>query len=87
MTDSSDPAPGGPAAEGASQGESRRQFIRKLAWVAPVVETFLLSETAYGEGQGRGQANRNARRNARRRISPTPADRREPVPPPPPERD
>jgi hypothetical protein len=29
---------------------SRRQFIRKLAWVAPAIETFLLSDSAFASG-------------------------------------
>lgn len=30
----------------------RRQFIRKLAWVAPAIETFLLSDSDFGQAQG-----------------------------------
>ncbi len=30
------------------EGESRREFIKKLPYLAPVVQTFLLSETAFG---------------------------------------
>lgn len=30
------------------EGESRREFIKKLPYIAPVVQTFLLSETAFG---------------------------------------
>ena len=29
---------------------SRRVFIRKLAWVAPAIETFLLSDSAFASG-------------------------------------
>ena len=33
--------------------ESRRQFIKRLAYIAPVMETFLLSKAAFGGGDGR----------------------------------
>jgi len=75
-------------AEGATEGEggsaSRREFIKKVAYVAPVIETFLLSETAYASGGSGGNQSRG-RGRGRRRISPTPHDRR--VPPPPPGQD
>jgi hypothetical protein len=61
------------------EGQSRREFIKKLAWVAPVVETFLLSESAFGQGQAR----RNQRRNQRAQVSPNPRRRGAPPPPPP----
>ena len=49
-----DPQEAGPAADPAAdgakaKGESRRSFIKKLPYIAPVIETFLLSETAYGK--------------------------------------
>ena len=65
--------------KGESSGESRRSFIKKLPYVAPVIETFLLEDTAYAaatKSKGRG----------RRRISPVPKERA-PVPPPPPKKD
>ena len=68
--------------EGANQegerGASRRSFIKKMAYVAPVIETFLLSETAYAQNQGQGRG----RGRGRRRISPVPPDRTPPPPPP-----
>ena len=33
-------------------GESRRQFMKKLPWVAPVIETFLVGDEAYGQDRG-----------------------------------
>jgi len=33
-----------------AKGRSRRDFIKKLPYIAPVVETFLLSETVYAKG-------------------------------------
>ena len=48
----------GPESDGESAGESRRNFIKKLPYIAPAIETFLLSETAYaqaGRGRGRGR--------------------------------
>jgi len=62
-----------------SSGESRRDFIKKLPYVAPVIETFLLEDTAYA-----AKDKKKGRR--RRRISPVPKERA-PVPPPPPKKD
>ena len=67
----------GESPEGA-RGASRRSFIKKVAYVAPVIETFLLSETAYGQGQSQGRG----RGRGRRRVSPVPPDRTPPPPPP-----
>ena len=67
----------GESQEGA-RGASRRSFIKKMAYVAPVIETFLLSETAYGQGQSQGRG----RGRGRRRVSPVPPDRTPPPPPP-----
>ena len=36
------------------EGESRREFIRKLPYIAPAVQTFLLSETAFGSNRRGG---------------------------------
>ncbi|MFH1570274.1 MAG: hypothetical protein ABIL09_19940 [Gemmatimonadota bacterium] len=64
-------------------GESRRHFIKKLPYVAPVIESFFLSETVYGQStdnQGRGRG----------RVSKPPKDKKDksgetaPPPPPPP---
>ncbi len=30
-------------------GESRREFIKRLPYIAPVVQSFFLRETAYGD--------------------------------------
>ncbi|HIC68428.1 MAG TPA: hypothetical protein EYO90_02735 [Candidatus Latescibacteria bacterium] len=40
-----------------AKGRSRRDFIKKLPYIAPVVETFLLSETVYAKGGGSGMGN------------------------------
>ena len=37
------------------EGESRREFIKKLPYLAPVVQTFLLSETAFGSERRGGE--------------------------------
>ena len=63
-----DPQEAGPAADPAAdeakaKGDSRRSFIKKLPYIAPVIETFLLSETAYGQRQV-------AARGRGRRVSP-----------------
>jgi len=58
---------------------SRRQFIRKLAWVAPAIETFLLSDGAFASGS-KSQANKQQRRKQRGQVSPRP--RKAPPPPP-----
>ena len=39
------------------EDESRRSFIKKLPYIAPVVQTFLLSETAFGSDQGNNNDN------------------------------
>lgn len=59
---------------------SRRQFIRKLAWVAPVIETFLLTDNAFAGGNN-DQAGK-AQRRQRRRVSPRPGQGSAPPPPP-----
>ena len=65
---------------GGDERENRRDFIKKLAYTVPVMETFLLSETAYGDdddddsGGGRGRG----------RTSPHPGRGRGRLPPPPP---
>ena len=59
-------------------GESRRNFIKKLPYIAPAIETFLLSETAYAKKKGddRSQARGRARGRGRGRgeVSPTPTE-------------
>jgi hypothetical protein len=57
----------------------RRQFIRKLAWVAPAIETFLLSDSAFASGS-EIQAKKNKHRQQRRQVSPRPLSQ---APPPP----
>lgn len=59
---------------------SRRQFIAKLAWVAPAIETFLLSDSAFASGS-ESQAKKQKRRQQRRQVSPRPQSQ---APPPPP---
>ena len=43
-----------PASE--PEDESRRSFIKKLPYLAPVVQTFLLSETAFGSDRRGGDS-------------------------------
>ena len=46
--------PSGKEAPANQEGESRREFIKKLPYIAPVVQTFLLSETAFGSDRRGG---------------------------------
>lgn len=52
MKNNRQPDPDNPEAQ---EGESRREFIRKLPYIAPVVQTFLLSETAFGSDRRGGE--------------------------------
>lgn len=68
-----DPQEAGPAADPAAdgakaKGESRRSFIKKLPYIAPVIETFLLSETAYVYGSH----DKSDGKGHRRGVSPVP---------------
>jgi|SaaInl7_200m_RNA_FD_contig_31_2440215_length_1077_multi_9_in_0_out_0_2 hypothetical protein len=66
-------------ADATKGADGRRQFIRKLAWVAPAIETILLSDSAFAggsESQGKQQ-----RRKQRGQVSPRPQGQ---APPPPP---
>lgn len=76
---------GGDEEKRATSGESRREFMKKLPYVAPVIQSFVLSDTVYGdqpdyEGGGR----------ARGRVSKVKKDKKDkdgktsPPPPPPP---
>ena len=64
-------------AESESDDAGRREFIKKLPYVAPVIQTFLFSEGALAGGNQRG----NQRRN-QRGVSPKPGQRKPPPPPP-----
>ena len=71
-----DPQEAGPAADPAAdgakaQGESRRSFIKKLPYIAPVIETFLLSETAYGQSSD-DSSGKSGGKGGRRGVSPPP---------------
>ncbi len=59
---------------------SRRDFIKKLPYVAPVIQTFLFSEGTLASGNDRGNQ-RNQRRN-QRGVSPNPGQGNPPPPPP-----
>ena len=69
-----------PGEEAGGGGESRRDFIKKLPYVAPAIETFLLEDTVYAKTEKKKPSRRRRRR---RRISPVPGELT-PVPPPPP---
>jgi hypothetical protein len=82
---SGSPPPGGEPGE--TQEQSRREFIRKLAYVPPVLTTFLLDDTAFAKdkdddddddkkGRGRGRGRTSPPGRARGRDSD--------IPPPPP---
>ena len=65
------------SAETPDEGQSRRQFIKKLAYIAPVVETFVMVDEAEAQGSSRDSTSR--RRNSRLRrnqVSPAPRNRR-----------
>jgi hypothetical protein len=38
-------------ADAPGKGEDRRRFIKRLAYMAPVMETFLLKDTAEGQDE------------------------------------
>lgn len=72
-----DPQEAGPAADPAAdgakaKGESRRSFIKKLPYIAPVIETFLLSETAYGDSSDDSSSGKSGGKGGRRGVSPPP---------------
>ena len=72
-----DPQEAGPAADPAAdgakaKGESRRSFIKKLPYIAPVIETFLLSETAYGDSSDARSSGKSGGKGGRRGVSPPP---------------
>lgn len=56
--------------------DSRREFIRRMTYLAPVVTTYLLTETAYGKNDNEDQGRH------RGRTSPKPKGS---TPPPPPD--
>jgi len=72
-----DPQEAGPAADPAAdgakaKGDSRRSFIKKLPYIAPVIETFLLSETAYGDSSDDSSSGKSGGKGGRRGVSPPP---------------
>ena len=66
-----------PVEDSADTG-NRREFIKKMAYVTPVMQTFLLSETAFGVAD----ASADGRARGRGRTSPTPGQQQAPPPPP-----
>lgn len=65
----------------------RRDFIRKLPWVAPAIQTFLVSEDALAQGKGnkgKGQGNKGQGKDRRQSVSPHPGRGKKAPPPPPP---
>ena len=54
--------------EAVEDGQSRRQFIKKLAYVAPVMQTFMLTDEADAQTAAR-RRNSRLRRN---QVSPQP---------------
>ena len=64
------------ADDASEEGQSRRQFIKKLAYIAPVVETFVMVDEA--EAQRNSTTSQSRRRNSRLRrnqVSPAPRNR------------
>ena len=57
------------ADDASEEDQSRRQFIKKLAYIAPVVETFVMIDEA--EAQDARRRNSRLRRN---QVSPAPAN-------------
>ena len=61
--------------EGAADG-GRRAFMKKMAWVAPAIETFLVSDSVFAQGNSAGKG---------KGVSPNPGKGKGGnVPPPPP---
>ncbi len=59
--------------------EGRRDFIKKLPYVAPVIQTFLLSEGVLAGGKQRGNQKNQRRKKG---VSPNPGKGNPPPPPP-----
>ena len=59
---------------------SRRGFIKKLPYVAPAIQTFLMSEGVLASGNQRG--NQKSQRRKQRGVSPNPGKGNPPPPPP-----
>lgn len=59
---------------------SRRGFIKKLPYVAPAIQTFLMSEGVLASGEQRG--NQKSQRRTQRGVSPNPGKAKPPPPPP-----
>ena len=72
------------ASQSAAEGESRRNFLKLLPYITPVVLTFQLGEEVDAAKNKRKNKNKNKNKK-KRKISPLPKDRR--TPPPPPSRD
>jgi hypothetical protein len=73
----------GAGADESAEG-SRRGFLRKMVWVAPVIHTFLVSEEGVAQNKNANKGNKNANRQG---VSPNPGNKnanRGQVPPPPP---
>jgi hypothetical protein len=70
--------PGSSGAPGNDQGESRREFIKKLTYATPVLTTFLLDDTAFANDDD------DKKGRARGRTSPKPKSKESEALPPPP---
>ena len=66
---------GGKAGEGDTCAGSRREFMKKLPYVAPVIQSFVLADTVY--------AKKKDKTRGRGRVS-DPGQNDPPPPPPPP---
>lgn len=58
---------------------SRREFMKKLPYVAPVVQSFVLADTVYADKGGK-----TGRGGGRGRVSAPGQTKKDPPPPPPP---
>ena len=63
-----------------SEDGGRRDFIKKLPYVAPVIQTFLFSEGTLASGNQKG--NQRNQRRTQRGVSPNPGQGNPPPPPP-----
>lgn len=82
MSNDKKPEERDPTEEGSSESEDegRREFMKKLPYVAPVIQTFLFSDGVLASGKQRG--NQKSQRRTQKGVSPNPGKGKPPPPPP-----
>lgn len=70
--------------EGPADGESRREFMKKLPYVAPVIQSFMLADTVYGKSDKDGRARGRGRVSKVKKEKKDKGKTAAPPPPPPP---